>query len=121
MLAQIREELDTLWSSPSKRETAGFRLSLVRLMKPRKCDFCQVSAVNLWREPRIKDTCPFVSCSQATAAYKYPVNSPERELDRKQRAEYFIACATLVVLLLHHCKFSLGFIQKLSGEERVLL
>jgi len=103
MLAQVCEELDILWSSHSRRETAGNKSSLARLSKPWKRRFCRVFAAILWIEPRIKDTCPLVSCSKTTAAYKYPVNSSERKLDGKQRAEYshrlcYSSCSSLASL-----------------------
>jgi len=100
MLAQVRDELD-IPGAPllEERQLESDQAKCAVAFLRRSCR----------GRRRSRTRVPSFPAPQTTAAYKYPVNSPERELDRKHRAEYSIAYATLAVLLLHHYDLSLGF------------
>ena len=52
---------------------------------------------------------PSIRASQAIAAYKYLINSPERGLERKQRAEHLYYLSYSYYSSLASLQFSLGF------------
>jgi len=89
MLAQIREELDIPRSPPSRREIAGIGSRHLCLIKPRKCGFYSIFRQSCGESRGSRAPGKLFLALQSTAAYKYPVIGPERELNRKQRAEYF--------------------------------